>query len=71
MAIDIQKIILSNLIKNGTIVVSCKVTGPRESDLLDTYVLNTPDITDIESKYDHRFDDPSYYYGCSTDGGDV
>ena len=34
-------------------------------------IKNSPTITDIENKYDNRFDDPSYYYGCVVDGGNV
>lgn len=67
MANDIKKILSSNPIKNGTSVVGCKKTGFSSNDLLNTYVLNTPTITDIESKYDNRFDDPSYYYGLGND----
>lgn len=61
MANDINKAISANPIKNGTILVSCSKTG--EYSKLETYVKNTPTITDIENKYDNRFDDPSYYYG--------
>lgn len=72
MANDITKAILSNPLKNGTTVVSCKKTGLSTNDLLNTYVKNTPTITDIESKYDFRFDNPSYYYGSTgVDGGNV
>lgn len=61
MANDIEKIISANPIKNGTTIVSTTFTGVYSK--LDTYVKNTPVITDIENKYDDRFDDPSYYYG--------
>lgn len=61
MANDITKAISANPIKNGTLLVSCSSTG--EYSLSNNYVKNTPTITDIESKYDDRFDDPSYYYG--------
>ncbi len=63
MAIDIIKSKTDNLIKNGSIVVSTKVTGPTVKDALNAYVLNTPILADIETKYETRFDDPSYYYG--------
>lgn len=63
MANDIQKAISANPIKNGTSLVSCTLTG--EYSTLETYVKNTPLISDIENKYDNRFDDPSYYYGYS------
>ena len=61
MANDITKAISANPIKNGTLLVSCSRTG--EYSLSNNYVKNTPTITEIESKYDDRFDDPSYYYG--------
>jgi hypothetical protein len=67
MANDIIKAISENLLKNGTTIVTCSNTG--KYSVLNTYVKNTPTITDIESKYDNRFDDPSYYHGA--DGGDV
>jgi hypothetical protein len=63
MAIDISKIIENKPIKNGSIVISTKVTGSTNKDFLNTYVKNTPDITSIETRYETRFDDPSYYYG--------
>lgn len=62
MANDITKSILSNPIKNNTIIVnSCAKTASVQ--VLNTYVTNKPIISDIESMYDTRFDDPSYYYG--------
>lgn len=60
MANDIAKSINDNNIKNGTTVVSA-TTGKYIT--YNRYVKNTPIISDIESKYDNRFDDPSYYYG--------
>ena len=69
MANDIIKAISANELKNGTSVVSCSRTG--EYSVLNTYVKNTPTITDIQDKYDNRFDDPSYYHGGGADGGDV
>jgi hypothetical protein len=59
MANDITKAISANPIKNGTIVASCDRLG--NTQLLNTYVSNVPTISDIESKYDERFDDPAYY----------
>lgn len=67
MANDINKAISANPIKNGTAVVSCKVTGPTSKDLLNSSVKNTPTIGEIEAKYDNRFDDPAYYYGLGND----
>lgn len=65
---DIAKAESGNDIKNGTIVVSTKVTGLTDKDVLDTYVLNTPNLASISGKYDDRFDDPSYYFGDGTLG---
>jgi hypothetical protein len=64
MANDIKLADDAEPIKNGTLVVYTKVTGPTDKDKLNTYVINTPAIGDIEDKYDNRFDDPSYYYGA-------
>ena len=61
MGDDIKLAITEEPIKNGTLVVSTKVTGPTENDKLNTYVLNTPTIEEIEDKYDDRFDDVTYY----------
>jgi hypothetical protein len=59
MANDINKAISANPIKNGTTVASCDRLG--NTQLLNTYVSNIPTISDIESKYDTRFDDLTYY----------
>jgi len=59
MANDISKAINANLIKNGTTVVTTTFTG--EYSTIETYVKNTPTISDIENKYDNRFDDITYY----------
>jgi len=65
MANDINKAITANNIKNGSSVVTCSRTG--EYSVLNTSVKNTPTISDIESKYDNRFDDVTYYtIGTST-----
>lgn len=67
MANDIQKSINANPIKNATsLVISCPRTASAKT--LDTYVSNKPVLSDIESKYDTRFDDPSYYYGTGGAG---
>lgn len=65
MANDIQASVSGLAVKNGTIVVSCTETG--EYSTISTYVKNSPTISDIESKFDNRFDDPSYYYGIGSD----
>jgi hypothetical protein len=59
MASDIQAAISGSPIKNGTAVVSTTFTGEYSS--LDSYVKNTPTITDIQNKYDNRLDDVVYY----------
>lgn len=63
MANDIQAAISGVVIKNGTSIVTCSRTG--EYSTINTYVKNTPALTDIESKYDARFDEPRYYSGDS------
>jgi len=62
MANDITVAISGNDIKNGTLIVSATMTG--EYSLSNVYVNNSPTLAEIESKYDDRFDDPSYYYGA-------
>jgi hypothetical protein len=65
MATDITLAKLDQPIKNGTMVVTCGRTGfPAEGTIVyDRYVKNTPSLATIESKFNNRFDDPSYYYG--------
>jgi hypothetical protein len=53
MANDIVKAVSANPIKNGTAIVACNKLG--DTQLLNTYVNNTPTIGDIEDKYDNRF----------------
>lgn len=50
---DITKAINDNPIKNGTGVVSTTFTGQYSTN--ETYVKNTPTITDIASKYGNKF----------------
>lgn len=54
---NIDKAESSQPIKNGTMVVTCGKTGfPAAGKITyDNYVLNTPTITDIQTKYDNRF----------------
>jgi hypothetical protein len=60
MANDITLSKSDQPIKNGTTIVSTTPTG--EHSLLNTYAQNTPIISEIQSKYTDKFDDPSYYY---------
>lgn len=53
MANDINKAINAQPVKNGTAVVTCDKLGNKKT--LNTYVKNTPTISDIEAKYDNRF----------------
>ncbi len=53
MAYDIQAAISGNPVKNGTTIVTTTFTG--EYSTIDTYVKNSPTITDLENKYDNRF----------------
>lgn len=66
MANDIAKAVSANAIKNGTTITTTTFTGYYNT--LNTYVKNTPVITDIQAKYTDRFDDPSYYYGNGVQG---
>lgn len=65
MAADIIRANNSNPIKNGTLIVTTTFTGYYSKS--DVYVNNTPTISDIENKFDDRFDDPSYYYGIGNE----
>lgn len=66
MTNDIQKSISANDIKNGTMIVTTSWTGQYSK--YDAYVKNTPTLEDIQSKFQDRFDDPSYYYGDGQQG---
>jgi len=61
MANDVQAAVSGEPVKNGTALVSCTRTG--EYSTIETYVKNSPTISDIQSKYDARFDEPRYYSG--------
>lgn len=61
MANDINEIIGANEIKNGTIVVTVPRTGLRDNLLNNNHVTNLPNISQIQSRYDTRFDDKGYY----------
>lgn len=75
MANDVTLSIADAQIKNGSMVVTCGRTGFPNSPstiVYNRYVKNTPSISNIQSKFDNRFDDPGYYYGGGgADGGDV
>ena len=57
---DITEAIAINNIKNGTSIVGVYPTASGIG-ISNTYVKNTPIITDIEDKYTDKFDDPTYY----------
>jgi hypothetical protein len=61
MKIDAAKCISSLPIKNGTSIVTCNKTGNYST--INSYVSNRPELDTFKSKYQDRFDDPSYYYG--------
>jgi hypothetical protein len=64
MAIDIIALNSGNNIKNGSIVVQTGgVSYQSGVQAINSYSSNTPNISNIESEYTNRFDDPSYYYG--------
>jgi|TARA_R100000995_G_C3379355_1_gene75309 hypothetical protein len=45
--------------KNGGVVTTCLPTGEHVKN--DDRAVTTPDIAVINTKYDSRFDDPTYY----------
>lgn len=63
MANDINETIGANEIKNGTIVVTVPRTGLRDNLVNNNHVTNLPNISQIQAKYDTKFDDPRYYVG--------
>lgn len=67
MAIDIIKAKSANPIKNGTAVSSCLSSGRYSAD--NDLVINRPSISEIESKYDNKFNDISYYNAIATING--
>ena len=71
MAIDIIAIDPSKPINNKYAVCSTLPTGFSARLLVRENYPADLTIANIESKFDNRFDDPSYYHGGCTDGGDV
>ena len=63
MANDIIEAVGANDIKNGTVVVTVPPTGPRANLKNSDHVTNLPNISQIQAKYDTKFDDPRYYAG--------
>ena len=63
MANDIERIDTGAVIKNGTLVLGGLPTVPQANMKNNDNVTNKPVITDIQAKYDARFDDPRYYSG--------
>lgn len=71
MSIDIMKSKSVLPINHGSVVVSI---SPNRFIYNNLYSQNYPSISDIETKYQTRFDNPSYYYGGgigSVDGGSL
>jgi hypothetical protein len=58
MASDIGLSKSGESIKHGTVVVS---PSTNSFQTLDNNVYNKPVISDIENKYDEKFDDITYY----------
>ena len=54
-------------INNKTAVCSTTVTGVSAKRIIRPNFPVNLTIANIESKFNHRFDDPSYYYGCCTE----
>jgi hypothetical protein len=63
MANDITTAISGIVINNKRAVCSTLPTGKSSKLLIrPNYPVNLT-IANIQNKFDHRFDDPSYYYG--------
>lgn len=73
MANDIMTIDASQPINNKYAVCSVLPTGSYSRLLVRENYPADLTIESIQSKFDDRFDNPSYYYGGGggTDGGDV
>lgn len=65
---DISKINNSFPINNKTAVASATKTGAYAKRVVRADFPLDLTIESIESKFSHRFDDPSYYYGNGTQG---
>ena len=59
---DITKAIGSNDIKNGSSISGVNMRGDMQVHFQE-HDVNTPSLSDIEDKYNSRFDDPKYYGG--------
>ena len=59
--VGINKAISANDIKNGTSVTGVDGMGNMQSYFDTAKDVKTPALADIQSKYDTRFDDPTYY----------
>jgi hypothetical protein len=70
--IDIIAIEPTKPINNVYTVVSALPTGSYNKLLVTKNYSANLTISNIQSKFAERFDDPSYYYGsCGVDGGDI
>ena len=67
MANDIALANSGNPIQHGTAIIYTDKLGNIQRNTAYTY--NKPVITDIDDKYDNRFDDPRYYSGDTPDWG--
>ncbi len=68
MANDITVAISGIAINDKRAICSTLPTGQTAKLLIrDNYPVDLT-ISDIEAKYDARFDDPSYYFGCCASG---
>lgn len=61
---DIMLIDNTRGMNNKTAVCSTTVTGESAKRIIRANFPINLTIDNVESKYNHRFDDPGYYYGC-------
>jgi hypothetical protein len=64
-AVDFVAAVAGQPVKNGTVVTNQPLGAYGNATALstdgNTYVSNSPTISDIQSKYIEHFDDPNYY----------
>lgn len=60
MGIDVQQILPGEHIKIGTIVTGTRPTGLTSKNN-DYVIYDTPTSGEVGTKYQDRFDDPTYY----------
>jgi hypothetical protein len=63
MASDISKCISSNSVRHGSSLVLAPDKTALTNNIITDHSLTNPSVSSIETRYDARFDDPTYYGG--------